>query len=153
MKFYITISLLSISILLSGCSSTVYKDLQEAVIKKENILDTKNYEYFHCDVPFIDTFWRFNLDVVNQEKRGIHPFNRPVATRTDHFGDFLEFYEADIDISKEWYSARYLDMTFFLSRTGEKSYRKGTDLFLDMGVCKNYIKGEDLSTLFENNNL
>ena len=114
-----------------------------------------NVEYYHCEKG-IDNYWKFDIDAIDS----ISPYSKPEARRRAT-GEVMEY--SNVRMSEEWFKViTYVgggmmadtEITFYINRQGKNSIVKQNNALFgmiedDLGVCKNYIDGEDLNTLFK----
>jgi len=112
-------------------------------------------EYYHCEKG-VDNYWKFNVSAIDS----ISPYSKPEVRRRA-MGEVMEY--SNVRMSDEWFKVityagggwlADTEITFYINRQGKKSmYKQNNPLFgiieEDVGVCKNYIEGENLDTLFK----
>ncbi len=115
-------------------------------------------EYYHCEES-VDTFWKFDIDAINN--KSISPHKNP-KVRVRQLGFVDEF--SDVEISSEWLKVTSfvggglfqpdIEIETYINRRGGHSIRQVVNPIFgdgksDMGVCKGFIEGENLDTLFK----
>ena len=115
-------------------------------------------EYYHCESG-ADTFWKFDIDAINN--KNISPFKKP-KVRVRQLGSVGE--NSNVEVSDEWFKITNsvsggllladIEIVTYINRKGGNSITQVTNPIFgdgrrDMGVCKNYIEGENLDTLFK----
>jgi hypothetical protein len=115
-------------------------------------------EYYHCEES-VDTFWKFDINAINN--KSISPHKSPkVRVRQLGFVDEI----SDVEISSEWFKVTSfaggglfqpdIEIETYINRKGGHSIRQVVNPIFgdgksDMGVCKDFIEGENLDILFK----
>lgn len=105
----------------------------------------------------VDQYWKFNIDAIDN----ISPYSEPEVRRRA-MGEVMDY--SNVKMSDEWFKVIMytgggaffadIEITFYINRQGKESVAiQNNPVFGiiedDLGVCKNYIKGENLDTLFK----